>query len=44
MKKGDINLWINFKVYNFIENIHQFWLLLLVDLVIAKTEYLPNKK
>ena len=45
--KGDIrniNLWINSKAYNFLENIHQFWLLLLVDLVIAKTEYLPNKK
>ena len=44
MKKGDINLWINSKAYNFIENIHQFWLLLLVDLVIGKTEYLPNTK
>ena len=43
MKKGDINLWINSKAYNFIENIHQFWLLL-VDLVIGKTEYLPNTK
>ena len=43
MKKGDINLWINSKAYNFIENIHQFWLLL-VDLVIEKTEYLPNTK
>ena len=44
MKKGDINLWINSKAYNFIENIHQFWLLLLVDLVVGKTEYLPNTK
>ena len=44
MKKGDINLWINSKAYNFIENIHQFWLLLLVDLVIGKTEYLSNTK
>jgi hypothetical protein len=44
MKKDYINLWINSKAYNFLENIHQFWLLLLVDLVIAKTEYLPNKK
>ena len=39
MKKGDINLWINSKAYNFIENIHQFWLLLLVDLLIGKIEY-----
>ena len=44
MKKGDINLWINSKAYNFIENIHQFWLLLLVDLVIGKTEYLSSTK
>ena len=32
-KKGDINLWINSKQYNVIENIHQFWLLILVDLL-----------
>ena len=32
------------KENKFIENIHQFWLLLLVDLVIGKTEYLPNTK
>ena len=44
MKKDYINLWINSKAYNFIENIYQFWMLLLVDPVIAKTEYLPNKK
>ena len=35
-KLGDINLWVNFKAYNYVENIHQFWLLLLVDLVIGK--------
>ena len=40
-KKGDINLWVNSKAYNYIENIHQFWLLSLVDLVIGKTDYLP---
>ena len=40
-KIGDINLWINSKSYNYIENIHQFWLLSLVDLVIGKTDYLP---
>ena len=44
MKKGDINLWINSKAYNFIENIHQFWLLLLVDLGTGKTRYLANTK
>ena len=42
MKKGDINLWIDSKGYNFIENIHQFWLLLLVDLLIGKIEYKAN--
>ena len=24
---GDINLWVNSKAYNFVENIHQIWLL-----------------
>jgi len=32
-KKGDINFWVNSKNYNTIENIHQFWLLMLVDLI-----------
>ena len=32
-KKGDINFWVNSKNYNTIENIHQFWLLMMVDLV-----------
>ena len=41
-KKGDINLWVNSKAYNYIENIHQFWLLSLVDLVIGKTDYHPK--
>ena len=41
-KLGDINLWINSRAYNYIENIHQFWLLSLVDLVIGKTNYLPK--
>jgi D-sedoheptulose 7-phosphate isomerase len=44
IKKSDINLWINSKAYNFIENIHQFWLLLLVDLGTGKTRYLANTK
>ena len=35
-KLGDINLWTNSKTYNHIENVHQFWLLSLVDLVIGK--------
>ena len=41
-KLGDINLWIDSKAYNFIENIHQVWLLSIVDLIIGKREYLPN--
>ena len=39
---GDINFWINSKAYNFIENIHQVWLLSIVDLIIGKREYLPS--
>ena len=41
-KLGDINLWIDSKAYNFVENIHQLWLLTVVDLIIGKREYLPN--
>ena len=37
--KGDINLWIDSKAYNFVENIHQFWLLAIVDLIIGNKEY-----
>tara|TARA_Y100000590_G_C15415388_1_gene899209 strand:+ start:213 stop:782 length:570 start_codon:yes stop_codon:yes gene_type:complete len=41
-KLGDINLWIDSKAYNFIENTHQVWLLAVVDLIIGKREYPPN--
>ena len=41
-KLGDINFWINSKAYNFVENLHQVWLLTIVDLIIGKREYLPN--
>jgi len=41
-KLGDINLWVNSKAYNYVENIHQFWLLSLVDLVIGKKNYLSK--
>ena len=37
-----INLWINSKAYNYIENTHQLWLLTVCDLIIGKREYLPN--
>ncbi len=39
---GDINLWVNSKAYNHIENIHQFWLLAIVDVIIGKAEYSSN--
>ena len=38
-KLGDINLWVNSKAYNFVENIHQVWLLAMVDLIIGSREY-----
>ena len=38
-KSGDINLWVNSRAYNFVENLHQIWLLALVDLVIGDKEY-----
>jgi len=41
-KLGDINLWVNSMAYNHIENIHQFWLLSIVDLIIGKAEYSSN--
>ena len=40
-KLGDINFWIDSKAYNFVENIHQVWLLTIADLIIGKREYLP---
>jgi len=36
---GDINLWVNSKAYNFVENVHQVWLLAIVDLIIGRREY-----
>lgn len=36
---GNVNLWVNSKAYNIIENIHQIWLLSIVDKIIGKTEY-----
>jgi len=41
-KLGDINLWVNSKAYNYVENIHQFWLLSLVDLLIGEKNYSPK--
>jgi phosphoheptose isomerase len=39
---GDINFWVDSKAYNMVENIHQLWLLTVVDLVIGKIEYPAN--
>ena len=36
-KGGDLNLWIDCKEYNIIENIHQFWLLMIVDIIKNKS-------
>ena len=41
-KLGDINLWVDSKAYNHIENIHQIWLLIVVDMIIGKAEYSAN--
>jgi D-sedoheptulose 7-phosphate isomerase len=41
-KFSNINLMVDSKSYNFIENIHQIWLLAVVDLIIGKTEYKVN--
>ena len=39
---GDINIWVNSMSYNHIENIHQFWLLAIVDVIIGKAVYSLN--
>ena len=36
---GNLNLWVNSRAYNFVENIHQVWLLAIVDLIIGSREY-----
>ena len=38
-KIGDTNFWVNSKGYNIVENIHQIWLLCIVDMIIGKSEY-----
>ena len=39
---GDINLWVSSMAYNFVENIHQVWLLAIVDYIIGKVDYSAN--
>jgi hypothetical protein len=41
-KFRDINFWINSKAYNFIKNIHQIWLLSIVNLIVDRREYSSN--
>jgi len=43
-KKSDLNFWVNSRAYNHVENVHQIWLLSLVDLIIGRSEYSANRK
>jgi len=36
---GSTNFWVDSKSYNIVENIHQIWILSLVDLIIGKSVY-----
>jgi len=36
---GDINLWVDSKAYNIIENMHMVWLTAICDSIIGKAEY-----
>jgi len=38
-KSGDLNLWLDSKAYNIVENTHQIWLLAVCDLLVGKAEY-----
>ena len=38
-KFGGLNLWVDSRAYNVIENIHQIWLLMVCDLILGKIEY-----
>ena len=35
-KSGQLSFWVNSKVYNYVENVHQIWLLSIVDSIINK--------
>jgi D-sedoheptulose 7-phosphate isomerase len=39
MKNGDLNLWTNTKNYNQVESIHNFWLLMMVDMIKKNYKY-----
>ena len=36
---GSINIWVNSKAYNIVENMHQIYLLSIVDMLIGNAEY-----
>ena len=36
---GDLNLWVDSKAYNIIENVHMIWLTAVCDAIIGKAEY-----
>ena len=38
-KSGDLNLWVDSKAYNIIENVHMMWLAAVCDAIIGKAEY-----
>ena len=38
-RNSTVNLHVNSKAYNYVENIFQVWLLSIVDLIIGKSEY-----
>tara|TARA_B110000503_G_C7170223_1_gene423887 strand:+ start:3412 stop:3981 length:570 start_codon:yes stop_codon:yes gene_type:complete len=38
-KKGNVNIWVQSKAYNYVENVHQIFLLSIVDLLIGKVVY-----
>jgi len=42
-KIGDLNLWVDSKAYNYVENIHQIFLLSIVDLLIGNSIYSVQK-
>lgn len=36
---GEINLWVDCRAYNIIETVHAFWLAVVCDMLIGKSEY-----
>ncbi len=38
-QEGEINLWLDSKAYNIVENVHLIWLLAICDMIIGNAEY-----